>query len=132
MPWSSLFMVGKAQKSHGVRSVLSSVFSLKKVDRWNPIRTSTKQSRSWTYVHTTLACTFTALCVLPPPTPYPSLLLGTNHVYLSPLVYYFRFLLTLSCAAILSCSAQVMYHYFQSLFFLRISVSCNKYKPSAK
>jgi hypothetical protein len=43
---SSLFMVGKAQKSHGTRSELNSVFSLEKVDRWNPIRTSAIQSRS--------------------------------------------------------------------------------------
>jgi hypothetical protein len=37
LPWSSRFMVGKPQKSHGARSVLG----LEKVDRWNPI-----QSRS--------------------------------------------------------------------------------------
>jgi hypothetical protein len=37
---SSLFIVGKAQKSHGARSELNSVFGLEKVDRWNPIRTS--------------------------------------------------------------------------------------------
>jgi hypothetical protein len=36
LPQSSLFMVGKAQKSHGVRSELNSVFGLEKVDRWNP------------------------------------------------------------------------------------------------
>jgi hypothetical protein len=41
-----LFMVGKAQKSHGTRSELNSVFDLEKVDRWNPIRTSPIQSRS--------------------------------------------------------------------------------------
>jgi hypothetical protein len=34
-------MVGKAQKLHGARSELNSVFGLGKVDRWNPIRTST-------------------------------------------------------------------------------------------
>jgi hypothetical protein len=39
-------MVGKAQKSHGARSELNSVFGLEKVDRWNPIRTSAIQSRS--------------------------------------------------------------------------------------
>jgi len=39
-------MVGKAQKSHGARSELNSVFSLEKVDWWNPIRTSAIQSRS--------------------------------------------------------------------------------------
>jgi hypothetical protein len=38
-------MVGKAQKLHGVRSELNSVFGLEKVDRWNPIRTSAIQSR---------------------------------------------------------------------------------------
>jgi hypothetical protein len=38
-------MVGKAQKSHGARSELNSVFGLEKVDRWNPIRTSAIQSR---------------------------------------------------------------------------------------
>jgi hypothetical protein len=43
---SSLFMVGKAQKSHGARSELNSVFGLEKLDRWNPIRTSAIQSRS--------------------------------------------------------------------------------------
>jgi hypothetical protein len=43
---SSLFMAGKAQKSHGVRSELNSVFGLEKVDRWNPVRTSAIQSRS--------------------------------------------------------------------------------------
>jgi hypothetical protein len=41
-------MVGKAQKSHGVRSELSSVFGFEKVDRQKPIRTSTIQSRSQT------------------------------------------------------------------------------------
>jgi hypothetical protein len=46
LPQSSLFMVGKAQKSHGARSELNSVFNLEKVDRWEPIRTSTIQSRS--------------------------------------------------------------------------------------
>jgi hypothetical protein len=39
-------MVRKAQKSHGARSELNSVFGLEKVDRWNPIRTSAIQSRS--------------------------------------------------------------------------------------
>jgi hypothetical protein len=39
-------MGGKAQKSHGARSELNSVFGLEKVDRWNPIRTSAIQSRS--------------------------------------------------------------------------------------
>jgi hypothetical protein len=39
-------MVGKAQKSHGARSELISVFGLEKVDRWNPIRTSSIQFRS--------------------------------------------------------------------------------------
>jgi hypothetical protein len=43
---SSLFMVGKAQKSHAARSELNSVFGLEKVYRWNPIRTSAIQSRS--------------------------------------------------------------------------------------
>jgi hypothetical protein len=46
LPRNSLFMVGKAQKSHGARSELNSVFGLEKVDRWNPIRTSTIQFRS--------------------------------------------------------------------------------------
>jgi hypothetical protein len=39
-------MVEKAQKSHGARSELNSLFGLGKVDRWNPIRTSAIQSRS--------------------------------------------------------------------------------------
>jgi hypothetical protein len=39
-------MVGKAQKSHGARSELNSVFSLEKVHQWNPIRTSAIQYRS--------------------------------------------------------------------------------------
>jgi hypothetical protein len=39
-------MVGKAEKSHGARSELNSVFGLEKVDRWNPIRTSTIQIES--------------------------------------------------------------------------------------
>jgi hypothetical protein len=39
-------MIGKAQKSHGVRTELNSVFGSEKVDRWNPIRTSAIQSRS--------------------------------------------------------------------------------------
>jgi hypothetical protein len=46
LPRSSLFMIGKAQKSHGARSELNSVFGVEKVDRWNPIRTSAIQSRS--------------------------------------------------------------------------------------
>jgi hypothetical protein len=46
LPRSSLFMVGKAQKSHEMRSELNSVFGLEKVDRWNSIRTSAIQSRS--------------------------------------------------------------------------------------
>jgi hypothetical protein len=46
LPRSSLFMIWKAQKSQGVRSESNSVFSLEKVDRWNPIRTSAIQSRS--------------------------------------------------------------------------------------
>jgi hypothetical protein len=44
LPQSSLFMVAKAQKSHGAKSELKSVFSLEKVDWWNPSRTSTIQS----------------------------------------------------------------------------------------
>jgi hypothetical protein len=43
---SSIFMVGKAQKSHLARSELNSVIGLEKVVRWNPIRTSAIQSRS--------------------------------------------------------------------------------------
>jgi hypothetical protein len=39
-------MVGKAQKSHGVRSELNSVLGLEKVDQRNPIRTSAIQSKS--------------------------------------------------------------------------------------
>jgi hypothetical protein len=39
-------MVGNAQKSHGVRSELNSVFGLEKVDQWNPIKISAIQSRS--------------------------------------------------------------------------------------
>jgi hypothetical protein len=39
-------MAEKAQKSHGTRSELNSVFGLEKVDRWNPIRISAIQSRS--------------------------------------------------------------------------------------
>jgi hypothetical protein len=46
LPRSSLFVVGKAQKSHGPRSELNSVFDLEKVDRWNPIRTSVIQPTS--------------------------------------------------------------------------------------
>jgi hypothetical protein len=48
-------MVGKAQKSHAVRSEMNSVFGLEKVDEWNTIRTSAIQSRSspmrfWTFL----------------------------------------------------------------------------------
>jgi hypothetical protein len=43
---ANLFMIGKVRKSHGVRSELNSVFGLEKVDRRNPIKTSTIQSRS--------------------------------------------------------------------------------------
>jgi hypothetical protein len=43
LPQSSIFMVGKAQKSDGARSELNSVFSLERVDQWNTIRTSTIQ-----------------------------------------------------------------------------------------
>jgi hypothetical protein len=39
-------MVGKTHKSHGAESELNSLFGLEKVDRWNPIRTSSIQSRS--------------------------------------------------------------------------------------
>jgi hypothetical protein len=39
-------MVEKAQKSHGAKYELNSVFGLEEVDRWNRIRTSTIQSRS--------------------------------------------------------------------------------------
>jgi hypothetical protein len=46
LPRSSLFMVGKAQKSHGARSELNSLFGLEKMDRWTTIRTSAIQSRS--------------------------------------------------------------------------------------
>jgi hypothetical protein len=42
----SVFMVRKAHKSHGAISELNSVFGLEKVDRCNPIRTSTIPSRS--------------------------------------------------------------------------------------
>jgi hypothetical protein len=41
-------VVGKAQKFHGVRSELNSVFGLGRVDRWNPIRTFAIQTRSCT------------------------------------------------------------------------------------
>jgi hypothetical protein len=44
--WSSLFMVRKAQISHGARSELNSVFGLEKVDPWNLIKTSAIQFRS--------------------------------------------------------------------------------------
>jgi hypothetical protein len=43
---SVLPLAGIAQKSHGVRSELNSVFGLEKVDRWNPIRISAIQSIS--------------------------------------------------------------------------------------
>jgi hypothetical protein len=46
LPRSSLFMVRKAQKSHGARSGFNFMFSLEKVDRWNPIRTPAIQIRS--------------------------------------------------------------------------------------
>jgi hypothetical protein len=46
LPRSSNSTVVKAQKSHRTRSDLNSVLGLEKVDRWNPIRTSTIQSRS--------------------------------------------------------------------------------------
>jgi hypothetical protein len=36
---SSLFMVGKAQNTYGVRSELNFVFSLERLAQWNPIRT---------------------------------------------------------------------------------------------
>jgi hypothetical protein len=39
-------MVGKVQKSRGARSELNSVSDLEKVYLWNPIRTSSVQSRS--------------------------------------------------------------------------------------
>jgi hypothetical protein len=45
LPRSSLFMVGKAQKSHEARSELNSVSGLEKMDRWNPVRTSPSRSR---------------------------------------------------------------------------------------
>jgi hypothetical protein len=41
LPWTSLFVIGKAQKLHEARSELNSVFGLEKVDHWNPSRTST-------------------------------------------------------------------------------------------
>jgi hypothetical protein len=46
LPQSSIFMVGKAHKSHGARSELNSVFRLEEVDRWNPIRTTAIECRS--------------------------------------------------------------------------------------
>jgi hypothetical protein len=46
LPRSSLLMVGKAQKSHGARSELNSVFGLEEMDQWNPMRTSAIQSAS--------------------------------------------------------------------------------------
>jgi hypothetical protein len=45
---SSLFVVGKAQKSRGARSELNFLFRFEKVGRWNPVRTSAIQSRSRT------------------------------------------------------------------------------------
>jgi hypothetical protein len=36
-------MVGEAQKSHGARSELNSMFGLEKLDLWYPIRTSSIQ-----------------------------------------------------------------------------------------
>jgi hypothetical protein len=39
-------MVGKAQKFHGAKYELNSVFGLEKLDRWNSIRKSTIQPRS--------------------------------------------------------------------------------------
>jgi hypothetical protein len=59
LPRSSLFMVGKAQKSQGARSELNSVFDLEKVGRWNPIRTSTLQSRTF---QTALVFSFNEKC----------------------------------------------------------------------
>jgi hypothetical protein len=38
-------VVGKATKSHGARSEFNSVDGFEKVNRWNPIRTTTIQSR---------------------------------------------------------------------------------------
>jgi hypothetical protein len=46
LPRSSIFMVGKTQKSHGPRPELNSGIGLENVDRWNPIRTSAIQSTS--------------------------------------------------------------------------------------
>jgi hypothetical protein len=43
---SSIFMAEKAQKSHGARYELNSVFDLGKVDMWTPLRTSVIQCRS--------------------------------------------------------------------------------------
>jgi hypothetical protein len=39
-------MVGKAQKPHGAKSELNSMFGWEKVDRWNPLRTFAIQWRS--------------------------------------------------------------------------------------
>jgi hypothetical protein len=50
LPWSSLFMVGNAQKSHEARSELNSVFGLGTVHRWNPIRISTILSAPWSFL----------------------------------------------------------------------------------
>jgi hypothetical protein len=46
LPRTSIFIVGKAQKSRGVRSELNFVFGLEKVDRCSPIITSAIQFRS--------------------------------------------------------------------------------------
>jgi hypothetical protein len=45
LPRSSLYVVGKAQKSHAARSELNSVFGLEKLDRWSPVKTSATQPR---------------------------------------------------------------------------------------
>jgi hypothetical protein len=46
LPRSSLFMVGKTQKSHGGEIWIEFCLAWKKMDPWNPIRTSVIQSRS--------------------------------------------------------------------------------------
>jgi hypothetical protein len=58
LPRSPLLMVGKAQKSHGARSELNSVFGLEKMDRWNPIRTSAIQSNLEISKWSTVCSTF--------------------------------------------------------------------------
>jgi hypothetical protein len=66
LPRSSLFMVGKAQKSHGARSELNSEFDLDKFNLWNLIRTSAIQSmyrRSFSYV-AYIAANGTMICEL--------------------------------------------------------------------